>query len=530
MAAGQSVEDLVLDKGLVRWYEQDMAITVRGLIGIPDLRTRLLAGAGGLDREVTWAHVCELADPTEWLSGGELVMTTGLGIPEEPLAQVHYVERLAQGGLSGVMIGERMHAPPLSREMLEAADRLALPIMLTAYEVPFTAVSRMVADANQREEHARLLQTLQVYETARVAAEGAMGGAALLERLSETVGCELFVVDPVTGRSPLPDTMSAPPNLVEQLARALARRPAPRPAVLRLQCGEYPAVSLAVPASRDAILIAVPRSEKLADLFVLRHVAMIVALEIERTTAEHERRRRLGAELLAHMVDRRIDSDAAMHMLPDFGLAEGPWVIAAWTLDTTSAQHTDLHLRLVDRGIPHLLLRRLTTQLALLPDSPEAIDGLREELGSAVAFGLSDRLERPGRAPDAAREAHWALAAAEAAESGMVRYGEVAVASPFLPRTLADAERAVDQILGPLLAYDAAHESDLVPSLWAFLSCNRSWQRAAAQLNIHKQTLVYRMRRVEQLSGRRLDRTDHVAELWFALMAARVLGVLPSQT
>src|SRR5690606_1267204 len=98
----------------------------------------------------------------EWLSGGELVMSTGLGIPEEAAAQVRYVERLAQSGLSGVMIGERMHAPPLTSEMLAAADRMALPIMLTAYEVPFTAVSRTVADANQREEHARLLQTLQV--------------------------------------------------------------------------------------------------------------------------------------------------------------------------------------------------------------------------------------------------------------------------------------------------------------------------------------------------------------------------------
>lgn len=503
-----------------------MAITVRDLIRIPDLRTRLLAGAGGLDREVTWAHVCELPDPSEWLSGGELVMSTGLGIPEEAAAQVRYVERLAQSGLSGVMIGERMHAPPLTSEMLAAADRMALPIMLTAYEVPFTAVSRTVADANQREEHARLLQTLQVYETARIAAEGAMGSAALLERLSETVGCALYVVDPETGRSPLPNAVPAPRAVVEQLAAALASRPAPRPAVLRLQLNGHPAVSLAVPASRDATLIAAARGQAPADLFVLRHVTMIVALEIERATAEHERRRRLGAELLAHLVDRRMDPDAAMQMLPDFALAVGPWVIAAWTLDAASAQQADLHLRLADRGIPHLLLRRLTTQLALLPDTAAAVDGLREELGDTVAVGLSDRLERPGRAPEAAREAHWALAAAEAAGSGMVRYGEVALASPFMPRTLADAERAVNQILGPLLAYDAAHESDLVPSLWVFLSCNRSWQRAAARLHIHKQTLVYRMRRVEELSGRRLDRTDHVAELWLALMAARVTGDL----
>ena len=61
-----------------------------------------------------------------------------------------------------------------------------------------------------------------------------------------------------------------------------------------------------------------------------------------------------------------------------------------------------------------------------------------------------------------------------------------------------------------------------------FLSENRSWQRAAADLHVHKQTLVYRMRRVEELTGRRLDRTEDVAQLWFALQAAEALGSLGS--
>jgi purine catabolism regulator len=38
-------------------------------------------------------------------------------------------------------------------------------------------------------------------------------------------------------------------------------------------------------------------------------------------------------------------------------------------------------------------------------------------------------------------------------------------------------------------------------------------------VGVHKQTLVYRMRRVEELTGRRLDRTEDVAELWLALRA-----------
>jgi purine catabolism regulator len=81
-------------------------------------------------------------------------------------------------------------------------------------------------------------------------------------------------------------------------------------------------------------------------------------------------------------------------------------------------------------------------------------------------------------------------------------------------------------VLGALLAYDAAHDSRLVQSLRVFLEENRSWQRAAARLIIHKQTLVYRMERVEQITGRRLDRIADVTELWLALQAAAAAGLL----
>lgn len=89
---------------------------------------------------------------------------------------------------------------------------------------------------------------------------------------------------------------------------------------------------------------------------------------------------------------------------------------------------------------------------------------------------------------------------------------------------LSDANRAVETILDPLLDYDAAHNSELVDSLRAFLAHNRSWKDTAAALHIHKQTLVYRMRRVEQLTGRRLEKTQNLADFWLALKASGSAG------
>lgn len=64
-----------------------MGISVGDLVQMGHLGCAVIAGSAGLDREICWAHVCELKDPLPWLTGGELVMTTGLAIPRHPVAR-----------------------------------------------------------------------------------------------------------------------------------------------------------------------------------------------------------------------------------------------------------------------------------------------------------------------------------------------------------------------------------------------------------------------------------------------------------
>lgn len=80
-------------------------------------------------------------------------------------------------------------------------------------------------------------------------------------------------------------------------------------------------------------------------------------------------------------------------------------------------------------------------------------------------------------------------------------------------------------MLGALHDYDQANGTYLLHTLQVFLEENRSWVNAAQRLHVHKQTLVYRARRIEAISGRSLDSTADVATFWFALQSARVLGV-----
>lgn len=501
-----------------------MAITVGELAGIPDFRTRVLAGGAGLGREIAWAHICELPDPREWLGEGELLMTVGYPIPAEPGEQGMFVERLARAGIGGILICDQAFAPAISEEMLAAAETHSLPVLLTAYEVPFTTISRTVGEANRSAEHARLLQVLSVYETVRLAMESS-SSADLFERLGGMLECDFFVLDSHSGNSLLADQREVPAELSAALAEEMARRSEPMPAILRLTSSPGSAAAFLVPASRPAALVAAARGEEMPDLSVLHHVTSVATLEVEKLVAEYERRRRLGSELLAGMVDGRVSADSAAHLLSERKISEETAILACCTGEGRTGEHSDLHVRLELRGVPHLLLRRAPLLTALIPDTPDSVSAFREEIDSSFPIGLSDPIGNVSRAPDAHREAQWALRDAQSSGEPTARYGQNSALSPFLPRNLSEAESAVQQLLGDLIEYDETHDSRLVESLRTFLEHNRSWRKAAESLCIHKQTLVYRMRRTTEITGRRLDHTQDVAELWLALQAAEASGL-----
>ncbi|MGW6221388.1 PucR family transcriptional regulator, partial [Streptomyces olivaceus] len=113
---------------------------------------------------------------------------------------------------------------------------------------------------------------------------------------------------------------------------------------------------------------------------------------------------------------------------------------------------------------------------------------------------------------------------AEQALSVARRRGRVCVehehlaAGSVLPLLADDAVRAfADGLLRALHDHDATGRGDLVASLRAWLSRHGQWDAAAADLGVHRHTLRYRMRRVEEILGRSLDDPDVRMELWLAL-------------
>lgn len=119
----------------------------------------------------------------------------------------------------------------------------------------------------------------------------------------------------------------------------------------------------------------------------------------------------------------------------------------------------------------------------------------------------------------ALKQADQALAVARRRGRPMVEHEDMAAGS-VLPLLADDAVRAfADGTLRALREHDATGRGDLVASLQAWLSRHGQWDAAAADLGVHRHTLRYRMKRVEEILGRSLEDPDVRMELWLALKA-----------
>jgi len=489
------------------------SISVRDLTELPFLQLTVLAGASGLDNPVSWAHVTDSHEPWNWLEPGDLVLTSGLIVPEDPEAQASFIERLAATKLSGLVVSEDERCPPLSQLMHEVADRLGFPLLMVSYGVSFAQFGRVVAAANERGENRSLSMVSRVHSEAMAWLMEQRGGAEGVQGLGRVVHCDLRVVDPETWEPLIAGCPAPDIQWKEAYDAELAKRSGRVPFVMRLVVGDQVALTTPIPTERPACVIAFPEPDEAPPLAVLQQVAAVCALEVVRIDANVERERRSGASLVHDALNTRLAAPALDALLQDRGLRGELSVIA---VDGQSQAVDRMARSWVIREIPFLLgsIARVSIGVIRTEDVEDLAESSRTE---RWRIGVSDSFSGAVGIQDAVRQARWALETVAPDGSSLAVYGD---GSPsFLPRTLAECQAAVDRILGPVIAYDREHEADLVKTLHAYLECDRSPSQASKVLFVHAQTVNYRLARIQELTGRSMRSTSDVSELWLALRA-----------
>jgi purine catabolism regulator len=266
---------------------------------------------------------------------------------------------------------------------------------------------------------------------------------------------------------------------------------------------------------------------------ILQQAVTVVALELMRQRTVRDTERRLAGDVLAEALGGRLDPDEVEARVAPFGIRSTAAVLV-FALDDPAMGEVTLDRVLAGAGRGGLVAQRgpLLCAVVGLEDEEQALElaGEAREALAAEQGHVRAAASRPAPAAALRRSFHEARCALEAAAlAGHGSNGTPAVASHrelgaftlLLSIQDDDALRLYcDSVLGPLRNGD--YGSELLRSLEVFIEQNGNWERAARELYCHRHTLRYRIRKVEELTGRDLSRAQDRIEFWLALRGSEL--------
>jgi PucR family transcriptional regulator, purine catabolism regulatory protein len=540
-------------------------LTVRELL--KGLDVRLLTGEAAIDLPVRWVHASELPDPTPWLSGGELLLSTGMQLDSAELQQ-EFVARLADHQLAGLGFGVGFSHDRVPEALVEAAAEREFPVFEVPYELPFIAITEAAFTQLVNEQYAVLRRAIAAHERLERIVLSERGLDALAATLATLTGAAVLVFDargePLAQRAfrrPLePETVEAiRAELVQRARRREARAFLPAHA-------ENANRGLALPVSADggvsgargpervpeAWLVAVKDSGPLSDFdrLTLHQAVTIVALELLRGRVAGDTERRLAGDVLAAIVEGELGGVELMRRLEPFGLSDRVAAIVVQRPGNGRGSATPaedaLSTALRDEAAPGLVASTGPLTCALVRGLPEEelftfARTISERVSGAIGSDVRVGVGRPVAAAETRRSFHEARCAVEALGLGLTAghngsepadgaeplatYKDLGSFQLLLSLQEDEALRLFcDSILGPIEASEGHYGGELMRSLEAFIEENGQWERAAKRLYCHRHTLRYRIKRVEELTGRDLASARDRIEFWLALRGRELVA------
>jgi purine catabolism regulator len=509
------------------------------------------------------------------MEGGELLLITALQLDaEDPDVMRRYVKRLVGAGVVGLGFAVGVNYDEIPKALVDAAEEEGLPLLEVPRRTPFLAISKAVSAAIAADQYRAV--------TAGFAAQRELTKQALNDGPE---GLLAALAGQVDGWAALYDASGAVVATAPEWAGRRAARLTPdverlreRPAPASSVVGGEDRVELHTLGTgrrpRAALAVGTAAALGTAERYAVHSAIALLTLTTERSRSLHAAEQRIGAAVLRMLLAGQ--PEHARTVAGDlYGeLLDAPFrLILAESASASAARaHADGHARVAaakpskapvavpdpTNGDPLGGLAEIVESAAarsgesvlVVPDGERlvvlAVDGgaavtacgeyaaaldAARIAGREQPVGDEDELvvglsapAGPIAAAAAYKQAEQALSVARRRGRSLVEHEELAAGS-VLPLLADDAVRAfADGLLRALHEHDATGRGDLVASLRAWLSRHGQWDAAAADLGVHRHTLRYRMRRVEEILGRSLDDPDVRMELWLALKATAAAG------
>jgi purine catabolism regulator len=528
--------------------------TVSEVLALDPVRSgapRVLAGADRLDAPVRWVHVIELAQAAHLLRGGELVLSTGIALPEDTAGLQRYVAELAAVGVSAlaVELGSR-YARSLPSALVSAATEHQLPLIVLERETQFIEITEAV---HARIIDAQLTELRSAERLHQVFTELAVSGAPADEVVSQAAalaGCPVILENLAHQvLACAPGTHDAASLLAGFAARSRAARMTGRTGydsasgwlitVVGARGEDWGRLIMlrgSTPAPGDVALI-----ERAATTLALGRL-----LDHREQSLERQAHRTVLAAFLGHGYADQGEAEARARALgvPVTGRSLIAVVVRLAGLPTglgAQARAAGIADALAEvcrrQRVPALVGaldgERVAALLALPPrsDADAALGRLagqlRPRLSEHDVIGAGTPVDSVAGVQRSFLEADHVAAAAAGSGSRLPYFRLPDLRLRGLLHLLRDDPRLhafAERELGPLLVHDDAGGTQLLTALTAYLSAGGNKADAAKRAHLARPTMYERLRQIEDVLGVDLDPAESRLSLHVALLALQATG------
>ena len=451
-----------------------MPISLPTLLASPGLGLANVGSAPVPDVPVGWVAVTEVEDPHPFLTGGEMVLTTGVR-HTTAVVQRRFAARVHEAGAVAIGFGLGLGHDQVPPALLRKADTLGLPVFEVPYETPFIAIGKLVADALSAEHLARLESLLRNHGLLAAALLSGRGLPQLLQELSRILGADVEL-------SQYGAQVAAATRPADHLEQRLWQR--------------FPVAT----GLQDRCTLAISEPYHAAE--IVDYAQSLISVELSNQARRRSSDRMVVGQLLADVVSGSLAGPNAVARLASAGInAETKQSVLM--VDVASGQRRALATlpapSAFDTAATALVDGRL---LFVTPESD----------GGATAGALAEFLHGAGftaRVAYGGAYAHpsglrWSYyEAREALNRGKpVNHPDrLSLTSLLMVSDDVPLLDLAEETLGPLVAFDRTHDAQLIRTLTSFLSLNGSVAAVADELGLHRNTVRYRLQHIVDLTG-----------------------------
>lgn len=499
-------------------------IRLHDVFELPELGLAPVVTPPGASPEIRWAHVSELIDPTPWLLGKELLLTTGFALDDATDAWSDYCSRLKNAGVSvlGMSTGPSLPYPAVPAGLIAAAQAHELALLHVPHDTLMQSVVQRVSDALHHAANQDLVRSFSVQRQLSEAASSVGGPDRIVEVLARVLGFQTVVLDERL-------------RILAKSSRSAEERVAPIRNELRARLREGLRWSISEEGQEDSLVVlplgtegrlsgiltcSKPGALSVHDRAALGLAASLLGILLERRLAAQKHRRMLESQLLSKLL---VDSGSVADV--ERYLTQRTIEVSHVEVLSTSAPPREADQEEFVAGALELCEEVLATRtndgcIFALINATEPLAGPLRELVQSLGLGpagLGERRPLPGIA-ESLTQARFARSVAITRELPLLERADTGGYRALMQMGSAEERhRFADSVLAPIDEADQNGRGELFRTVRAYLTALGSHEATAEALGVHRHTVRARIARIMQLTGRNLAQPEDFLELWLAV-------------